>query len=48
MEMSDNHFREGSSAGEDGDYSPVEPVDVAAADNVGDSADQVPIFLKID
>lgn len=42
MEMSDNHFREGSLAGEDGDYSPVERADAAAAaENVGDSADQV-------
>ncbi|KZV44422.1 CAP-Gly domain-containing linker protein 1 [Dorcoceras hygrometricum] len=38
--MSDNHFGDGSLAGEDGEYSPVEPT-VAAAETVGNSADQV-------
>ncbi|XP_073315775.1 trans-Golgi network-localized SYP41-interacting protein 1-like isoform X2 [Primulina huaijiensis] len=41
MEMPDNHFRDGSLAGEDGEYSPVESTDAATVDTVGESADQV-------
>ncbi|XP_073129882.1 trans-Golgi network-localized SYP41-interacting protein 1 isoform X2 [Henckelia pumila] len=41
MEMSDNHVRNGSLAGEDEEYSSVEPTDAAVAQTVGDSADEV-------